>query len=802
MIRLFTSRPVATILLTIGVALAGLFALPKLGVSPLPQVDFPTILVSAQMPGGSPEVMSSSVTAPLERHLSEIADVTEMTSQSLQGSSRITLQFDLNRNIDGAARDVEAAINAARADLPTSLRSNPTYRKYNPADTPLLVLALSSSTRTLGQLYDIAATILQQKLSQIEGIGNVDVGGSSLPAVRVELNPTALAHYGIGLEDVRAALASANANSPKGAIEERGNHYQLYSNDQATHAADYQSLVIAYRNGSPTRLSDVAQVVDSVEDLRNVGAINGVPAVVLTIYRQPGANVIDTVNRIRSLIPSLQASLPGDTAITVTADRTATIRTSLQDTGNTLLIAMVLVIFVVWVFLGDLRATLIPSITVPVSIIGTFSAMYLLGYTANNLTLMALTIATGFVVDDAVVVLENITRYLEAGMSRVRAAVVGTEEVAFTVFSITLSLIGVFLPILLMGGLVGRFFREFAITLSVAITISLVLSLSITPVMCSFLLRSHHQNRGGWLTRVREAVFAAMTRVYGRTLRWALDNSLFVLLLLILTIGLNVYLIVIMPKGFFPQQDTGLLVGAIRPDASMSFQLMQQKFAQLQSIVQSDPAVDSVVGSANTVSAFVFVTLKPLSERHISADQIIGRVRPKLNDIAGAQLYLGSVQDVHIGGRQSASQYQFTLQSDNSQDIYEWTPKLTAALQNRPELADVNTDQVRNALQLNLTIDRPTAARFQLEPSGIDNTLYDAFGQRQVSTIYNAMNQYHVVMEVAPQYWQSPETLKDIYVSTSGNSASGSQLTNAVAGTVISASSTNPASVASDSARN
>jgi multidrug efflux pump len=803
-IGIFISRPVATTLLTIGVGLAGLFAYPKLAVSPLPQVDFPTIMVQAQMPGASPEVMASSVTAPLERHLGQIADVTEITSQSSQGSARITLQFGLNRDINGAARDVEAAINAAHADLPTSLKSNPSYRKYNPADAPILILALSSRTRTSGQLYDSAATILQQKLSQIEGVGNVDVGGSSLPAVRIELNPSALAHYGIGLEDVRAALASANANSPKGAIEEGDRHYQVYTNDQATHAADYQSLVIAYRNGSPTHLSDVAEVVDSVEDLRNAGSTNGQAAVLLIAFRQPGANVIETVNRIKALVPFLQASLPGDTQITVTGDRTATIRTSLQDTERTLIIAVGLVILVVFVFLRDLRATLIPSVTVPVSIIGTFAAMYLLGYTLNNLTLMALTIATGFVVDDAVVVVENIARHMEAGMSRTRAALLGTQEVAFTVVSITLSLIGVFLPILLMGGLVGRFFREFSITLSVAILISLVLALTTTPVMCSKLLRVKPNHQPGRLSHLSERVMQAMLQVYGRTLRWALRNSLLVLLVLFVTVGLNFYLIITMPKGFFPQQDTGLLVGGIRADASISFQLLRQKLAQLQSIVQTDPAVESVVGYTNSTSANVFVTLKPLSQRRVSIDQVTARLRVRLSQVAGAQLFLVPMQDVRIGGRQSLAQYQFTLQGDNTQEIYEWAPKLTAALQRRPELTDVNSDQQQNALETDLVIDRPTAARLGLDPSGIDNTLYDAFGQRQVSTIYNAMNQYHVVMEVAPKYWQSPETLKDVYVSTSGNSASGSQKTNAVAGTVTSGSnsSSNAASIASDSARN
>jgi len=804
-IGIFISRPVATTLLTIGIALAGIFAFPQLGVSPLPQVDFPTIMVQAQMPGASPEVMATSVTAPLERHLGQIADVTEITSQSTQGSARITMQFALSRDINGAARDVEAAINAAHADLPTSLRSNPTYRKYNPSDAPIIILALTSQTRTSGQLYDTAATVLQQKLSQVDGVGNVDVGGSSLPAVRVEINPNALSHYGIGLEDVRAALASANANSPKGALEQGDLHYQIYTNDQATRAADYRSLVIAYRNGRATRLSDIADVIDSVEDLRNAGLANGQPGVFLVIYREPGANVIETVNRVRKLIPSFQASLPGDTQITATADRTATIRTSLVDTERTLVIAVVLVILVVFVFLRDVRAMLIPCVTVPISIIGTFAGMYLLGYSLNNLTLMALTIATGFVVDDAVVVLENIARHMEAGMSRTKAALVGAQEVAFTVVSITVSLIGVFLPILLMGGLIGRFFREFSITLSIAILISMVLALTTTPMLCSKFLRVKHHNESNPFFIFFERIMDGMLRVYQRTLRWALRNSLFVLVLVLVMVALNFYLIAVMPKGFFPQQDTGLMFGGIRPDASISFQLIKQKLAQLQSIVQNDPAVDSVVGFTNASQANVFVTLKPLSERHVSIDQVMARLRPKLGQVAGAQLFLAPVQDVRVGGRISLAQYQYTLQGDSTQEIYEWAPKLTAALQKRPELTDVNSDQQQNALETDLVIDRPTAARLKLDPSGIDNTLYDAFGQRQVSTIYNAMNQYHVVLEVAPKYWQSPETLKDLYVSTSGNNASGTQQTNAVAGTVISthtAETTTAASIASDSARN
>jgi multidrug efflux pump len=804
-VEISVSRPVATTLLTAAVALAGIFAFPKLAVSPLPQVDFPTIMVQAQMPGASPEVMATSVTAPLERHLSRIADVTEITSQSSQSNSRIILQFGLDRDINGAVRDVEAAMNAAHADLPASLKSNPIYRKYNPADAPILTLALSSDTRTPGQIYDVAATILQQRLSQVEGVGNVDVGGSSLPAVRVELNPTALAHYCIGFEDVRAALASANANSPNGAIEQGDQRLQLDTNDQATHAADYRSLIVAYRKGRPTLLSDIAEVVDSVEDVRNAGFINGKPAVLLIVYRQPGANIIETANRIKKSIPFLQASIPGDTRITVTSDRTATIRTSLHDTELTLVAAVGLVILVVFVFLRDIGAILIPCITVPCSIIGTFAGMYLLGFSLNNLSLMALTIATGFVVDDVVVVLENIARQMEAGMSAARAAIEGTREVFFTVVSITASLIGVFLPILLMGGLVGRFFREFSLTLSIAISISLVLALTTTPMLCSRFLRVKPPKPPTGIVSPLERIMSGMSTLYRHTLRWALSHSLLVLVTGLLIVGLNFYLIAIVPKGFFPEEDTGFLVGGIWPDASISFQSLKQKLEQLQSIVQSDPAVESVVGYTPGGSAYVFLSLKPLKERHAGINQIMARLRPKLDQVPGGQLFLAPVQDFHVGGRVSLALYQFTLQGDTTREIYEWIPKLTEALKQRPELVDVVSDQRQNALETDITIDRSTVARLGLDPRAIDNTLYDAFGQRQVSTIYNPMNQYHVVMEVAPKYRQYPDSLKDIYVSLSGQSPSGTQQTNAVIGTFSSSTNPNPnnaALIASDSARN
>src|ERR1700733_6941140 len=793
---IFIARPVATTLLTIGIAFAGILAFLRLSVAPLPQVDFPTLMIQASMSGASPDVMAATVAAPLERHLGFIADVSEMTSRSSLGKTQITLQFALNRDIDGAARDVEAAINAARADLPANLRSNPTYRKYNPSDSPILLMVLTSSTRTAGQLYDSAATILQQKLEQLEGVGNVDVGGSSLPAVRVELNPDALSQYGIGLEDVRAALAAANANSPKGAVEVGDRQFQVYTNDQATHAADYRDLVVAYRNGRATLLSDIAEVNDSVQSLRYAGIINGKSAVTLVVFKQPGANVIQTVDRIKAILPFLKASLPGGTDMIVTGDRTATIRTSLADTEQTLVIAEVLGIVVVLLFLRDTRAMLIPGVMVPVSIIGTFSAMYLLGYSLNNLSLMALTIATGFVVDDAVVVVENISRHMEMGRSRLQAALAGTKEVAFTVFSISLSLIGVFLPILLMGGIIGRLFREFTITLSVAVVISLILSLTATPMMCSLLLRRERKERINWFSRLTERCFERMVRFYDATLRWSLRHSLLILLVLLGSTALNFYLFNVVPKGFFPQQDSGTLLGGVQADPGISFQLMRKKLEQIQTIVQKDPAVDSVVantGGRQTNSGNVWVTLKPLQQRD-SVAMVTARLRERLAQVSGARLYLQPMQDIHIGGRQSLSQYQFTLQADDTSQVLTWTPKLVEALRKCPELTDLNSDQQQNGLQADLKLDRLTMSRFGLLPSTVDNTLYDAFGERQVSTIYNAMNQYAVVMEGAPEYWQNPETLKKLYVSTAGQVASGTEASNAVAGTVTTGSAVSPGS--------
>jgi multidrug efflux pump len=806
---LFIERPVATTLLTLGVALTGAVAFFLLPVSPLPQVDFPTISVQAQLPGASPETVATSVATPLERHLGQIADVSEITSSSSVGQARITLQFGLDRNIDGAARDVQAAINAARADLPASLRSNPTYRKVNPADAPVLILALTSDTLSQGQLYDSAATVLQQKLSQVQGIGQVTIGGSSLPAVRVELNPNALFKYGIGLEDVRAALASANANAPKGDIEFGGRRYQLYTNDQARAAEQYRSLVIAYRSGSAVRLSDLADVTDSVEDLRNQGLANGKPSVLLILYRQPGANIIDTVDRVTALLPQLEASIPSDIDVTVAADRTTDIRASLHDVERTLAISVMLVIMVVFLFLRDGRSALIPSVAVPVSLVGTFGVMYLLGYSLDALSLMALTIATGFVVDDAIVVLENITRHLEEGMPRMQAALLGAREVSFTVLSMSLSLVAVFIPILLMGGIVGRLFREFAMTLSIAITISLAVSLTTTPMMCAYIIRHRPERDAGRLSRAVERAFTAVLGRYDRSLRWALAHGRTMMLILLATLCLNVYLFYIVPKGFFPQQDTGRLTGSIQADQSVSFQSMRQKLTQFVTILRQDPAVENVVGfigGGQTNSGFVFVSLKPLSERKLSADRIIGRLRGEMSQVAGATLFLQSTQDIRVGGRQGNAQYQYTLQGDDLTELYAWAPKITDALQHLPDLTDVNSDQQQNGLETDLVIDRPSAARLGLTASQIDNTLYDAFGQRQVSTIYNALNQYHVVMEVAPQYWQSPDMLNDLYVSTAGGAVGGTQGTNAVIGTTTgaksAAASSTAAQIAGDTARN
>ncbi|KKB62514.1 nodulation protein [Robbsia andropogonis] len=788
MSRLFIMRPIGTTLLALGIALAGMFAFLKLPVAPLPQVDMPTIVVQAQMAGASPETMATSVAAPLERRLGAIADVSEMTSMSNTGQTRVILQFNLSRDINGAARDVQAAINAARADLPTSLRSNPTYRKFNPASAPILLVGLSSNTLSAGQLYDKADTEVAQALLQIEGVGDVDIAGSALPAVRAEMDPQKLFHYGISFEDVRAALAAANANSPKGGFDVGAQRYQVYTNDQATKAAQYRDMVVAYRNNAPIRLSDLGRVVDSVEDVNNLGMSNGRNAVILIVFPQPGANLIDTVKRIRERMPSLTAGLPSDVDVKVTQDRTTTIQASLHDTELTLIVAVILVVLVVFAFLQDWRAVVIPAVAVPISIIGTFGAMYLLGYSLDLLSLMALTIATGFVVDDAIVVLENIARHVERGMPRRAAALLGAQEIGPTVLSITLSLVAVFLPILLMSGIVGRLFREFAVTLAISIGISMLVSLTVTPMMCALLI-SHRkpgeqENPGFWRRcgNTLNRWGAKCVDWYAETLIWSLDHRKTILLILVATVGLNFYMYVKIPKGFFPDEDTGRLIGGIQADQNVSFQAMQGKFREVMAIVQADPAVLNVVGStggtgSQTNGGRVFVELKPRARRDVSASEVIARLRPKLDKVAGIRLFLQSAQDIRTGGRQSNAMYQYTLLGDSTTELYTWTNKLVTALQAKPELADVNSDLQQKGLESDITIDRATAARFGIQPAQIDNTLYDAFGQRQVSTIYNAMNQYHVILTVDSKYWQSPDILKQIYISTSGNT-SGTSSTN------------------------
>jgi multidrug efflux pump len=782
----FIARPVATTLLTIAVVLAGFFALLKLPVAPLPQVDYPTITISASMPGASPATMAATVATPLERHLGIIANVVGMSSESSVGITRITLQFSLNRSLDGDARDVQAAINAARADLPTSLRQNPSYYKVNPATAPIAILAMTSDTLTRGQIYDAASRVVQQALSQIEGVGQVQIGGSSLPAVRVELNPLALFKYGIGLEDVRAALAATNAHSPKGAIEDGDRRLQIYTNDKANHAEDYRPLVIAYRDGATVRLSDVAEVEDSVENLRNIGLANGKPAVVVILRRQPGANIIDTVERVKAVLPQLEASIPRAIDVELMLDRTTTIRSSLHEVERTLVIAVCLVVLVVFGFLRSLRAALIPSIAVPVSLIGTFGVMYLLGYSLDNLSLMALTISTGFVVDDAIVVLENVTRHIEAGMPRMRAALQGAREVAFTVLSMTLALVAVFVPILLMGGIEGRQFREFAVTLSVAITISLAVSLTTTPMMCAYLMAQPQEGGHGRLYRAGEQAFAAILAVYDRSLRRALQCPGLVMLGLLATLCCAVRLFIDLPKGYMPDQDNGLIWGGLQADQSISFQLMRKKLGQFIEIIRQDPAVAKVAGYYGGGSyGSAFVVLKPVSERQVSAEEVTNRLRPKLDQIAGAALYLGADQDVRVAGQTGNTGYQYTLLGEDTTELYEWAPKVATALKNLPLLTDVSFDPQRGAPEANLIIDRASAARLGLTVGQIDNTLYDAFGQRQVSVIYKAQNQYRVVMEVAPEFRQSPEILKQIYVSTGGGAVSGTQRTQPLSGTVV-----------------
>ncbi|MBV8046415.1 MAG: multidrug efflux RND transporter permease subunit [Paludibacterium sp.] len=769
----FIRRPVGTALLTLAILLAGWLAFILLPVSPLPQVDYPTISVSAKLPGASPETMASSVATPLERSLGRIAGVTELTSNSALGSTRITLQFDLDRDINGAARDVQAAINGARALLPSGLPSNPTYRKVNPSDAPIMIIALTSKTFTRGQMYDVASTILAQKLAQVDGVGDVNVGGSSLPAVRVELEPQALTHYGISLEQVRTVLASNNANRPKGALEQGDKRWQILANDQAVRASDYLPLIVHYNNGSAVRLADVAKVVDSVQDLRNAGSVNGQDSVVLVLTRQPGANIIETVARVRALLPQLQASIPKGIDLSVPLDRTPTIRASLSDVERTLMISIALVIMVVFLFLRNGRATLIPAITVPVSLVGTFGVMYLAGFSLNNLSLMAMTIATGFVVDDTIVVLENISRHIENGLSPMAAAFKGAQEVGFTVLSMSLSLIAVFIPILLMGGIIGRLFREFAISLSAAILISLAVSLTTTPMLCARWLKVHDDEREhGRVIEWAQRALTWLQEGYRRSLSWSLAHGRAMMLLLLATVCLNVYLYSAVPKGFFPQQDTGRVVGMLLADQQTSFQSMRDKLNIFIAKVRRDPAVDSVVGftgGSQLNTANMFIALKPLSARQDSADQVIARLRKTLAHEPGATLYLQSVQDIRIGGRASNAQYQYTLQGDDLTALRAWEPKVRRALMRLPMLADVNSDQQDKGREAYLVFDRDTMARLGVTQSAVDSTLNDAFGQRQVSTIYRPLNQYHVVMEVAPRWWQDPGALQWIYVpSTKG----------------------------------
>jgi multidrug efflux pump len=813
----FIRRPIATTLLTLGLALAGGVAYFLLPVEPLPNIDVPTISVSASMPGASPETISTSVTTPLERHLGVIADVDEMTSTSSVGSARITLQFNSKRNIDGAARDVQAAINAARADLPAALRSNPSYRKINPADQPVLILSLTSPTLTPGQIYDAASNILLQKLSTVDGVGQVQLAGGSLPAVRVELNPRALFKYGIGLEDVRAALSAANANAPKGAVEQGAQRFQVYVNDTATKADQYRTLIVAYRNGAAVRLADIASVDDSVEDVRNIGMSDNKPAILVILFRTPGANIIETVAKVKAVLPQLQAALPPSIQLNISIDRTSTIKDSLRDVQRSMIISILLVMFVVYVFLRDGRAAIIPSIAVPLSLIGTFGVMYLLGYSLNNLSLMALTVATGFVVDDAIVVLENVKRHMEAGMPRLEATLLGTREVAFTVLSMSISLIAVFIPILLMGGIVGRYFNEFAMVLAIAITISLLVSLTTTPMLCALLDLDRPPRRQNMLLRVSERAFNAAHRLYERSLGTALRNPGKIMLVLLTAVLLNFLLYYVVPKGFFPAEDTGQLFGGIRAGPTISFQLMQQKFAQFMKIVSQDPAVLTVTGTIGgggggprggaTNTGNVFIQLKPLADRGgMTTDDVLARMRTKFGGVTGARMFLQGGRDVRVGGRQGNAAYQYTIQADTLEELETWLPKITDAVSDMPELEDVNSDRGDKGLEIALKIDRATAARLGISATQIDNTLYDAFGQRQVSTIYNETNQYHVVMEVAPEFWQSPETLKDIYISTSGGSISGTAATGAVASTLaapsVLATTTTAASDASDAVRN
>jgi multidrug efflux pump len=764
---LFIERPVATSLLTAALALSGALAFRLLPVAALPEVDFPTIVVRATLPGASPETMASAVATPLERQFGRIAGVTEMTSSSQLSSTSIVLQFDLSRNIDAAGRDVQAAINAARGQLPADLPSNPSYRKANPADAPILMLGLHSEVYDRPQMYDIADSILAQKLSQIEGVGDVNVFGSSRPAVRVQVNPTILNNVGLGLTDVATALQNANAHQAKGSVSNSDYRWQINATDQLFHSRQYAPLIVSYRNGAPVRLSDLGDVIDSVENTRNEGLDNGRPFVILAVTRQPAANIIDTVDRVRAVLPQLRASIPPSVHLDVAQDRTTTIRASVHDVEYSLMIALVLVVLVVFVFLRNIWATVIPGIVVPLSLLGTFGAMYLLGYTLDNLSLMALTISTGFVVDDAIVVIENISRYLEQGLTPLQAALQGAREIGFTVLSMSLSLVAVFIPILLMGGIVGRLFREFAVTLTVAICVSLVVSLTTTPMMCAKFLRRQTDKKHNFLYRLSERGFNLIHSFYAKSLAVVLKHPQLTLVITLLAVAVNIYLYIIVPKGFFPQQDTGRIGGAIVADQDISFNAMREKLHQFLRIVQQDPAIQDVEGftGGGTLNvANMWAQLKPLEERKVSADQVINRLRGKLARIPGATLYLQAFQDIRVGGRGSNSQYQYTLQSDNLRDLNEWAPKLLAKLKTVPLVLDANSDQQIHGLESNLIIDRSTASRLGVSPYDIDTTLYSAFGQRQVSTMYTGINQYHVVLEVLPEFQQNPASLNQIYV--------------------------------------
>ena len=770
----FIHRPVATTLLTVAIALAGAIGFEVLPVAPLPQVDFPTISVSATLPGASADIMASSVATPLERQFGHIAGVTEMTSASTLGSTSVTIQFDLSRDIDGAARDVEAGINAARTYLPTNLPSNPTYRKVNPADAPIMILGLTSEKYGPDKLYDEASTVIEQSLSQIQGVGQVSVGGGALPSVRVDANPAQLASYGLTLANLQSVLSLQNADMAKGQISDGMITADILANDQISQADDYKPLVVGYKNGAAIRLSDVAEVTDSVQNVRVAGYLNNKRAIPVIIFRQPGANIIDTVDRIRAQLPFIKASIPLGIETTIVLDRTTTIRASVGDVEKTLVLSVGLVIVVVFVFLRNGRATLIPGVAVPVSLVGTFAVMYLFGYSIDNLSLMALTISTGFVVDDAIVVMENITRHLENGMKPFDAALKGAQEIGFTVLSISISLIAVFIPLLLMGGIVGRLFREFAVTLSTAIVVSMLVSLTTTPMMCAYLLRSEREETHGRLYTASEKSFDWVLSLYRGSLRWVLRNPILTLSVLFLTIALNVVIIIKIPKGFFPQEDTGAIAGAVQGPQDSSFPAMNNAIQEIGGVIKSDPAVANVIGftgagGATNTGSF-YVALKPLSARKASAAQIIDRLRPQLNRLPVASAFLQAVQDLRIGGRSGNALYQYTIQADNMQDLSKWGPILLSQMKRLPGLQDVSSDQQNGGLDELMNYDRVTAAKLGLTVQALDSQLYSAFGQSEVSIIYTQVNQYYVVLEVAPQFWQSPEGLKDIYFSTSSGS--------------------------------